>query len=137
MTTCWDIFALNCPNIFPPASCLHYLLNIHKSIFQISRTAFRISGTLNKAFLTPILSLHSTHSTSASNKFLIQSNLYITALYIAVTLYITVTRQLPKIFSCLFCKDQPYIQVTLYITVTGQLPKFFTNLILSAKLTCI
>ena len=32
---------------------------------------------------------------------LLQSNLYITALYIAVTLHITVTWQLPKIFSCL------------------------------------
>ena len=30
-----------------------------------------------------------------------QSNLYITAQIIAVTLYITVTGQLPKIFSCL------------------------------------
>ena len=31
----------------------------------------------------------------------IQSHLYITPLCIAVTLYITVTRQLPEIFSCL------------------------------------
>ena len=58
----------------------------------------------------------------------IQSTLYCikTALYIAVTLYITVTGQLPKISSCLnyiFCKVDLYIAVTLYITVTGQLPK--------------
>ena len=32
---------------------------------------------------------------------IIQSNLYVMALYIAVTLYITVTGQLPKIFSYL------------------------------------
>ena len=31
----------------------------------------------------------------------IQSNLYITPLYIEVTLYMTVTGQLPEIFSCL------------------------------------
>ena len=42
-------FRVELPKYFPPASCLHYLLNTHKSIFQISRTAFRISGTLNKA----------------------------------------------------------------------------------------
>ena len=58
----------------------------------------------------------------------IQSTLYCikTALYIAVTLYIKVTGQLPKISSCLdynFCKVDLYIAVTLYITVNGQLPK--------------
>ena len=50
--------------------------------------------------------------------FHLQSNLYITALYIAITPYITVTGQLPKIFSCLiFCKVDLYIAVTLYKTV--------------------
>ena len=47
----------------------------------------------------------------------IQSTLYCikTALYIAVTLYITVTGQLPKISSCLnyiLCKVDLYIVVT-------------------------
>ena len=51
----------------------------------------------------------------------IQSNLYITALYIAVTLYITITSwttfsQLPYIF----CKVDLFIAVTLSITVTTQ-----------------
>ena len=41
---------------------------------------------------------------------IIQSNLYVMALYIAVT---------------------------LYITVTGQLPKIFSFIVFSAKLTCI
>ena len=66
----------------------------------------------------------------------------ITALYIAVTLYIKVTRQLPKISSCLdynFCKVDLYnIAVTLYIKVTDNFPKFPVALIFfSAKLTCI
>ena len=36
-----------------------------------------------------------------SQKTAYRSNLYVRALYMVVTLYITVTGQLPKIFSCL------------------------------------
>ena len=51
---------------------------------------------------------------------IILSNLYIMALYIAVTLYIMVTGQLPKIFSYLvFSAKLTYILVvSLYIAVT-------------------
>lgn len=44
---------------------------------------------------------------------------------LAVTLYIMVTRQLPKVFSCLifFCKVELYIADILYITVTLSFPK--------------
>ena len=58
----------------------------------------------------------------------IQSNLYITPLYIAVTLCFTVTGQLPEIFTnfqlpYIFCKVELNIVVTLYITVTLPFPK--------------
>ena len=41
------------------------------------------------------------HVAGSYYQFIIRSNLYIKALYIALTLYITITRQLSKISSCL------------------------------------
>ena len=37
----------------------------------------------------------------------------------------------------IFCKVDLYIAVTLHIKVTGQIPKIFSSLIFSAKLTCM
>ena len=54
------------------------------------------------------------HVAGSYYQFIIRSNLYIKALYIVLTLYITITRQLPKISSCLiFCKFDLYIAITL------------------------
>lgn len=55
----------------------------------------------------------------------IQSNLYVMVLYIAVTLYITVTKRLHELKSrpSIYCKVDLYIAVTLYKTVTQQFPK--------------
>ena len=58
------------------------------------------------------------HVAGSYYQFIIRSNLYIMALYIVLTLYITITRQLPKISSCLiiiFCKFDLYIAITLLL----------------------
>ena len=55
----------------------------------------------------------------------IQSNLYKTALYIAVTLHTTVTGKLPQSFQLpyIFCKVDLLLAVPLYIMVTLPFPK--------------
>ena len=72
------------------------------SIHSLSRFRYRdfVTRFVLWARLSTILSRAKSTSTSTCYNRL-QSNLYITALYIVVTLYITVTGQLPKIFSCI------------------------------------
>ena len=59
------------------------------------------------------------HVAGSYYQFIIRSNLYIKALYIVLTLYITITRKLPKISSCLIFSAN----LTRYIAITLPLPK--------------
>ena len=68
----------------------------------------------------------------------LQSNLCIRAIYIAVTLYITVAEQLPKIFSCLIfsakltcIQRSPFIFKMVYndhLAIFQRRPAFYTGL---------
>ena len=92
------------------------LADAQNSSLFVKVIIFLVSCTVTLPILKPVSSQNTSSSKAIINfvtfYFAIQSNLYIMASYIVVTLYIN-------------------------ITITGQLPKIVSCLIFSAKLTCI
>ena len=101
-----------CPH-FPDDGCRMIAKSSSVSIFQIDTEYQRKTRSVS----SPMQNVGANFRQHFPHKSKIQSNLYITALYIAVTLYIishwatSQNFQLPYIF----CKVDLYIVVTLYI----------------------